>query len=430
MPSVLVDLSTRGLANIRAANSFKFTVGDLTYACPICTAEFLSPAVGRLRQVDPTLFHYRVSTPDPLGFFDSFLALGRGDSLEVNDQNRSFVFSLARELKNSELYFAVLSQTDVPLDFENLNERMRGRSELGINCDQEIAFLASKFYECPESILLSMDVPCLSLALCHPGLKLASEDSLAGLIAQGLSRSSEYSDLLQYVQFDCLSAEAVSKLTASTADFLNMLNSNVWEKIRRRLSLPIEKIKSSQSPSPRYVRPAGIDVPFRQDAALDGIVAYLTRECGGNVHEREVVTISASSGRSGRDAPRNTADLTADSVFVSANTANQWLCYDFKNRRVLPSYYTLRSNFDGQPNWSNPKSWVVEISDDGVEWVMVDVQQNTCCLNDRNVVASFPIRGGKECRMVRLRQTDLNHSGTHFLVMSSFEVFGTLAQCL
>jgi hypothetical protein len=425
MSNVLIDLSTRGLAKIHDSNSFHFLVGDLTYACPVCLAEFLSPIVSRLREIDPTLSHYHVETPDPLGYFGNFLALGRGESLVLNDQNRNFFFNLSRELKNSELYFNILSVTNLPLDFDNLNERVRGRSEMGLSCDEEVEFLASKFYDCPESVLLSLDVGCLSLALNHPSLKLATEDSLATLITNGLKQSSQYSELLQYVQFDCLSAEAVSKLTAASSDFLNMVNSAVWEKIRRRLALPISN-RPPETASSRYARPFGIDLPFRDSAPLDGVVAYLSRECGGNVHERDVVGISASSGRSGRDAARNTADLTADSVFVSANMPHQWLCYDFKMRRVLPSHYTIRSNFDGQPNWSNPKSWVIEISDDGDQWIEVDSQENTCCLNDRNVIASFPIGTARECRMIRIRQTGLNHNGSHVLVMSSFEVFGTL----
>jgi hypothetical protein len=98
-----------------------------------------------------------------------------------------------------------------------------------------------------------------------------------------------------------------------------------------------------------------IDVP-------DGIIAHLTRECGGNVYDRHVVDVTCGSfkeetwganphsGAYNNDcdfAAINTADLETHSCFLSVyrmneddipHTKNNWPCYDFKERRIVPTH--------------------------------------------------------------------------------------------
>jgi hypothetical protein len=105
-----------------------------------------------------------------------------------------------------------------------------------------------------------------------------------------------------------------------------------------------------------------IDVPGK-------IIAHLTRECGGNVHDRSVVEIRSGSFEMETDganphsgafcnspgyAAKNAADLEADSCFHSAyrtnseivrHTRNNWVCYDFKERRIVTTHYAIRTNW-------------------------------------------------------------------------------------
>ena len=64
---------------------------------------------------------------------------------------------------------------------------------------------------------------------------------------------------------------------------------------------------------------------------LDGIIARLTHECGGNVHKAGVVTVTASSVGYGQ--PENVVDLTSDSKFYTDNSRDSWIRYDFGNLR-------------------------------------------------------------------------------------------------
>ena len=74
---------------------------------------------------------------------------------------------------------------------------------------------------------------------------------------------------------------------------------------------------------------------------LNGIIAYLTRECGGNVHENRVVEVTASSGR---DKVKYAVELGTNSQFDTDNKPNQWICYNFKGRSVAPTSYSIRTH--------------------------------------------------------------------------------------
>ena len=159
---------------------------------------------------------------------------------------------------------------------------------------------------------------------------------------------------------------------------------------------------------------------------LNGIIAHLTRECGGNVHEKGFVEVTASSFDGGED-PKYAVDLGTNSDFCSHAEPNSWIRYDFKGRRVAPTSYSIRTH-DG-PGY--PRSWVLEVSNDASDgsWKVVDRRENNEDLKAKYVTRNFPISDppGEGFRFVRLRQTGKNHTGNDGLRITSLEVFGTLS---
>jgi hypothetical protein len=93
--------------------------------------------------------------------------------------------------------------------------------------------------------------------------------------------------------------------------------------------------------------------------SLEGIISYLTKKHGGNVHEKGIVTITSKSVNP-RYPPTNVADLTSDRWFNSKKEPDQWVRWDFREMRVCPTHYTITAP------WL--KSWVVEGSLDGESW--------------------------------------------------------------
>ena len=170
------------------------------------------------------------------------------------------------------------------------------------------------------------------------------------------------------------------------------------------------------------------DFVYNASKPLDGMIAYLTRECGGNVHDKGVIA-ATSSGVYYEHVPENAVDVWTDSYFASSNEPNSWICYDFKDRRVIPTSYSVRSYWNASGD--HLKSWVVEVSNDGTEnsWKEIDRRDNNNDLNGKHVTANFKISRvpNESFRFFRLRQTAKNHQDRYYLAMTSLEIFGTLS---
>jgi hypothetical protein len=159
----------------------------------------------------------------------------------------------------------------------------------------------------------------------------------------------------------------------------------------------------------------------------------LTRQCHGNVHAQGIVDISADSSfdSSPYHAAWNAADLVANSTFCSKNAPDQSLTYDFRDRHVTLSHYSIRSHFAGTLNDYHLRSWVVEGSSDGETWSELDRREDDASLKGGNLTQVFEVRSpGLECRLVRLRQIGPNHflELDYRLVVSGFELFGLITE--
>jgi hypothetical protein len=155
----------------------------------------------------------------------------------------------------------------------------------------------------------------------------------------------------------------------------------------------------------------------------DGIISYLTRKYGGNVHENGIVTISTKSIYS--DTPSEDLKLlvefTGNGFFWSGNEPNQWICWDFHDVRITPSHYLLKA--------SRLKSWILEGSLDGQNWTELDRRRDDDEAFWLGSTLPFAVSVVAECRFVRLTQTGENHQGDHCLFVWGMELFGTLFEC-
>jgi hypothetical protein len=169
------------------------------------------------------------------------------------------------------------------------------------------------------------------------------------------------------------------------------------EKLQQMAAKPPPKPVKQFPPSMKRGR--DFDVP-------DGIIAHLTRECGGNVHERKVVRVTSGSFEAmvyvEAGSLKNIVDLETDSSFYTsfrscpesiAHTRNSWLCHDFRKRMIVPTHYAIRTN-DQSPGGLHLKSWLVETSADGETWREVHRKEDTWELNGRHFTRTFAVAGG------------------------------------
>jgi hypothetical protein len=160
----------------------------------------------------------------------------------------------------------------------------------------------------------------------------------------------------------------VGELKGSKTE-LTKLKGQIKAKMERRFPLSMKK-------------GPGFDVP-------DGIIAHLTKECGGNVHDRNGFEVTSSKQHTdgywaaAMTRPKNVPNLGEGedmSCFFSAfrnkeddipHTRNNWICYDIKNRTIAPTHYAIRTYRSEKRGW-HLKSWLVELSTDGKSWQEVD----------------------------------------------------------
>ena len=160
-----------------------------------------------------------------------------------------------------------------------------------------------------------------------------------------------------------------------------------------------------------------------QDAVrfvAQGVIAQLTREHGGNVATKGIIDVTASGCWAGD--PENVADLGTNSFFYSSQEGDQnpWICYDLKRWCVSPISYSIRSGA-----CAYPRSWVLEVSNDGSNWTVVDRRRMNKDLNAPYVTRNFVIdpRPQGSYRFIRFCMTGKNEKGLNEFLMTSFEIF-------
>jgi hypothetical protein len=83
------------------------------------------------------------------------------------------------------------------------------------------------------------------------------------------------------------------------------------------------------------------------------------------------------------------------------DTRNNRVCFDFEERRVVPTHYTIRTTQNGP----HLRAWVVETSADAENWQEVDHRRDSRWWLSR----TFAVVTGAPARLIRLVQIGRNH---------------------
>jgi hypothetical protein len=254
----------------------------------------------------------------------------------------------------------------------------------------------------------------------HKKLKIESEDSLYKIVSKGISADFRYFELLDIIRFEFLSTDCFLHYFELVSESFDHFSVSHWAALRSRLLLPVDP-KSSND---RLLLPS---LSLAPSSPLSGVIAHLTCRFGGNVHERGVVGITANRPVNAEscNAPMNLADLGTDSYFHSVNEPNQSICYDFKEMKIRPTHYSVRMYPAGRNSY-HLKNWVIEGSTDGASWSEIDRRENNTDLNSSLAIKTFEVAKIATFWMIRLRQIGQNHRGDHYLIFTSFELFGSL----
>jgi hypothetical protein len=236
-PGRQVSLSAKGLQNLPMSqydNSFTFIVGGNRYSCPLVFAHFLSPRLCHLHTGDSTIRELEIETEDPHGYFSKVLSLGRGETIELVEDQKSFIQSIGAEFSNPELSFLSFLTISDDLSVETICSRLHSLSESGSTHTAESEFAASHFYEFSVSDCRSLGFPVLYSILSSPNLILHSEDSLFETIRE-ISKDESYFSLLEFVRFEFLSEGWMQSAIECISHSFELLTFPIWESLSKRL---------------------------------------------------------------------------------------------------------------------------------------------------------------------------------------------------
>ena len=431
-----IKLTFSGFASVNWSSTdthFDFVFGEerVCRVHPIL-AEFISPKVSLQRRSDACTSRYvfkDVSSGDCEAFESVISDVRSGRPIDVDESNFGRLIRITYELDNDELFSSLISMIDTSvLDAEECLSVLLASKDLASRCDPLIGFVASHFHELSEESLRCMDLEIARTLMSHPSLKVRDEDSLYEFVKLRSVEEEDFVDLLEFVHFEYLSNACIKDFVSFGSEhLLNSLNSLIWTRICQRLVLaPALKGDPRSSGSKAQSKASVRSFVYDSSKPLDGIISHLTQEIGGNVHDHGIVVVTASSIHSGQ--PKDIVDMGKSSMYTG-DVPNSWICYDFKDRRVIPTSYSIRSH-SNPPGGCQPKSWVFEGSNDKRKgsWVSLDRRRDNNELNDEQVTRNFSISSssGESFRFLRLRFLGPNHADSYFQALSFFELFGTL----
>jgi hypothetical protein len=412
-------VSSKGLSRTSAIESepFWFVVGDREFKCSTFQALFISQAVDRVLRSDNTVNRFRIDLN--ADFFGDICSLMEGRSVILNEKNCSYMRKIARLLENEELLQKAMDFGfgKGKISIANCTGRLKIKEQDGCSTEKEVEFIASHFYEINTNKLKDLNPETIESILSHERLCLSSEDSLLEFIR---SLGNEYSFLYGYVDCCFLTVEGIETFLALVEEL--GIDGRIWNSICRGLR---SEVSSRTLLTNRFSALMESKDYGYTGHKFEGIIHDLTMKCGGNVHVKGLVSITASS--KGYNNVYEVVDYGRTVYWSSSpfsnGIPNSWICFDFKDSGVALTHYTLKSsNLDGY----HPLAWVMEGSNDNMNWTTLD-SRITQELNGPNRVKNFECSNKcSECfRYIRLRQTG-NNSRNYQLVICNIELFGRL----
>ena len=100
--------------------------------------------------------------------------------------------------------------------------------------------------------------------------------------------------------------------------------------------------------------------------------------------------------------PKNLLDFNIKNDFCAQGVTNVWIMFDFKDKKVKISNYSIKCYNDGSHQL---RSWVIETSNDKENWHIIDEHDNDETLKGCKGSKTFKAESDKFSQYVRLRQT-------------------------
>lgn len=410
--------------------NFSFIVNGEEFKTTHVISDLLSPKISQIHSTDPTFDSFIINTR-ARGNFSRILNLANFQTYNIPENEIPFVAEVFQILENESIAFNGQDQT-TEITNENVLSLIENHDRYGIFYSRllsdEIDYISAHFFELCEDNqqqLAQLSSITIERIINNNKLRLKDEDQLLTFINYLYQQDTNNSNLYHYVYFYNLSSEKV--LNFLEIFDINDMTGELWSKVGDRLKheIAIDDNERNET-AERYVnqpRPnQGRLFPKSGNNQFTGIINYL--KTNGNIQNEINITANSTNGSY---APFNAISYEDTSKYYGSNNApGQWLCFDFKERRVIPTDYTIRT-FNSTSCYL--RNWVIEGSEDNSSWTPIDTQQNCPYLKDgASLVHTFTIANQRpdKYRFIRLRPTSANWGGCNCININSFEIYGTL----
>ncbi|EAX90171.1 hypothetical protein TVAG_375620 [Trichomonas vaginalis G3] len=426
MPGKPITLSTQGLnvnRSVKPYDKFTFIVDGEYYTCEHALANFISPKVAAMTILDTTVSSLQLNIQDPDKQFMQIMDLMYGQQIQVDDSNYLFLLSAAMELQNKELLTLATSFDSTPLNPDNAARRLKEKLFLKISASKEADYMAERFPMYDFGYLKQLDTEVLEAILDSPNLQITSETQLLNFVFEATEFNKKHIKLINCVFCEYLPSIDMPKYIKLAEEA--GLSGRIWESIKNRLlkevSVPnVEDAKrfikfDKQKPSK--------SIPYTKNA-FGGIVKALATETGDHPHSRGDIEISASSTDFGTMANIFENNGT---IFGTVNDKDSWIQFDFKNRRIALSAYSIRGL--GGVKFHTMRSWKLLGSNNKKEWNEIDAEWDIEALNGKYHAVTFQVRPQSDpFRYLKIVQGGPNWAGSQYynLALSQIDFFGDI----
>lgn len=417
--------------------NFTFIVNQEEYKTNRIISDLLSPKICQQHLNDPTFDTFIINTHHK-GQFSSILDLAKFNPQTPPESELPFISEVLEIFENETIEITLpTNNIEITLDnvFELLHQHEKSGNFYSKQMTKEIEYISSHFFELTETQedkISRFEITTIERIIENCQLRLKDENQLLNFVNRLYSIDRKY---FNFYEFICFSNVDENKISEFIDIFdINDITTEIWTNISYRLKEKvlkneIENSTSSSFEQNRYKKRKKTFLMKNNSNEFDGIINHLRHESNGNI--QNLIDIKASSLYSSRFSPYN-ACLFEDQnkYFHSNNEQNSWICFDFKQHRIIPTSYIIKS-IPYSKNSNHPKSWVIEASNDNLNWETLDEVNDCTYLNGECLIHTFNINRqiSNDFRFVRIRQISNNcyaRAKQYFFTLGSIEFYGTL----
>lgn len=453
-------ISASGLKNIVFSSygndNFRFLIGKDEIQIQRFFADFISPYVSHIHQSDPTiesislnnLIRYEkqediknIITSD---LIENLKHISSGYNIEIDKEMCYKLQIISILLGNEELYFEMRKLFPPKSDKkDNLDSILEVLEFLNLDSIQFPIFndtffedIYGHFDSIDKNKLLNLPKSVLYSIISSQNLKISSTDSLFDFINKFFSNRKDDRDdsidKLNLISFyELLDIQKLSQKKFQEfidAIVLEDMTFELWSKLKECFK---SNFLSEQTENSKVE--VKIEYDNNPNNRFKGIITHLGKGNPKSVVESGIVNVSGSSFIGEGYQASNAIDYKGKSStqYYTQNLPDQWLCFDFKERKVKPSHYSVRSHAS-RSSWYNVQSWCVEGSNNGSTWVTLDTHSGDRSLDGNDASNTFEIPNNSNSsdfyRYLRFRQTGSNTCGNNTLILTALEYFGIIRE--